>query len=418
MATVDELLNATTESQVCTIDPDTRVITVPSCYKEFGVEADEKVNRINFQCPKVVGDNIDLTAFNLYINYMNARGNYNAYLVDDVTVSGDNITFSWLLSRHVTEKSGTVNYIVCAKKSDDTGVINEWNTKVATGTVGVGLEATTEVEEQNTDVIEQILVRITDVESTQPDWDQSHSTQQDYIKNRPFSQNFINVGNGTEPGVELKDKEANSIWRLGDYSSFSDYVINLLKMDRFQQTYPFRDFKSYLCPGGTLRFTWINNSGKTTTNIIFIGQMVVNGYTHMIDSVNYYYKHSTGTFYMILDTSTLEETLKNSFPTKGMYVKCNDLSDFPYKSIVVEGGSYNWTRLPDCYLPLNVQGRNIPDPNNYFSEKTVEGALDQIGSQLNTYVKKTEIPVDGTTIKLNDEGQLTLALSNANEVSF
>lgn len=160
MPTVDELLNDTIESQVCTIDPDTRVINVPACYKEFGVEADEKVNRIKFQCPKIVGDNIDLATFNLYINYMNARGNYNAYLVDDVTVSGDNITFSWLLSRHVTEKSGTVNYIVCAKKSDDTSVLNEWNTKVATATVGVGLEATTVVEEQNADVIEQILIKL------------------------------------------------------------------------------------------------------------------------------------------------------------------------------------------------------------------------------------------------------------------
>ena len=48
MPTVDELLNNTIESQVCTIDPDTRVINVPACYKEFGVEADEKVNRIRF----------------------------------------------------------------------------------------------------------------------------------------------------------------------------------------------------------------------------------------------------------------------------------------------------------------------------------------------------------------------------------
>ena len=160
MPTVDELLNNTIESQVCTIDPDTRVINVPACYKEFGVEADEKVNRVRFQCPKIVCDNVDLTTFNLYINYMNARGNYNAYLVDDVTVSGDSITFSWLLSRHVTEKSGTVNYIVCAKKSDDTSVLNEWNTKVATATVGVGLEATTVVEEQNADVIEQILIKL------------------------------------------------------------------------------------------------------------------------------------------------------------------------------------------------------------------------------------------------------------------
>lgn len=165
MPTVDDLLNNTIESQICIIDPDTRVINVPACYKEFGVEADEKVNRIKFQCPKIVGDNIDLTTFNLYINYMNARGEYNAYLVDDVTVSGVDITFSWVLSRHVTEKSGTVNYIVCAKKSDETGVINEWNTKVATATVGVGLEATTEIEAQNADVIEQILAKISSIKN-------------------------------------------------------------------------------------------------------------------------------------------------------------------------------------------------------------------------------------------------------------
>ena len=185
MPTVDELLNNTIESQVCIIDPDTRVINVPACYKEFGVEADEKVNRIKFQCPKIVGDNIDLTTFNLYINYMNARGNYNAYLVDDVTVSGDNITFSWLLSRHVTEKSGTVNYIVCAKKSDDTSVLNEWNTKVATATVGVGLEATTVVEEQNADVIEQILIKLNSAK-VQVDYAQNDPNAKDYIKNRPF----------------------------------------------------------------------------------------------------------------------------------------------------------------------------------------------------------------------------------------
>ena len=185
MPTVDELLNNTIESQVCTIDPDTRVINVPACYKEFGVEADEKVNRIKFQCPKIVGDNIDLTTFNLYINYMNARGNYNAYLVDDVTVSGDNITFSWLLSRHVTEKSGTVNYIVCAKKSDDTSVLNEWNTKVATATVGVGLEATTVVEEQNADVIEQILIKLNS-SKVQVNYAQNDPNANGYIKNRPF----------------------------------------------------------------------------------------------------------------------------------------------------------------------------------------------------------------------------------------
>ena len=165
MSTVDEVL-ATAEvvDAVCVIDGETRIITVPNEYKELGVESDEKVTRIKFQCPKIVGDNVDLTEYNLYINYRNAGNKLNSYLVEDATVTGDVINFSWLLSRHVTESPGTISYIVCAKKSDYTGVINEWNTKVATGTVGVGLEATEEIEEQNIDIIEQILRSIVELE--------------------------------------------------------------------------------------------------------------------------------------------------------------------------------------------------------------------------------------------------------------
>ena len=166
MSTIDEVL-ATAEvvDAVCVIDGETRIISVPTEYKELGVESDEKVTRVKFQCPKIVGDNIDLTEYNLYINYRNAGNKLNSYLVEDATATGDTINFSWLLSRHVTESPGTISYIVCAKKSDDTGVINEWNTKVATGIVGIGLEATEEIEEQNIDAIEQILRSIVELEN-------------------------------------------------------------------------------------------------------------------------------------------------------------------------------------------------------------------------------------------------------------
>ena len=166
MSTIDEVLAAAeVVDAVCVIDGETRIISVPAEYKELGVESDEKVTRVKFQCPKIVGDNIDLTECNLYINYRNAGNKLNSYLVEDVTVTGDTINFSWLLSRHVTESPGTISYIVCAKKSDDTGVINEWNTKVATGIVGIGLEATEEIEEQNIDAIEQILRSIVELEN-------------------------------------------------------------------------------------------------------------------------------------------------------------------------------------------------------------------------------------------------------------
>lgn len=157
MPTVDELLNASNEVTTCTINPDTREIIVPEKYKVLGVFSDEKVTKIPFTCPKVVGNNVDLTEYNLYINYQNASGASNAYLIDDIAVSGDNITFSWLLSRYVTFSPGVVKYNFCAKKLDGDTISNEWNTTIATGLVIQGLEATREIIEENPDIIEALI---------------------------------------------------------------------------------------------------------------------------------------------------------------------------------------------------------------------------------------------------------------------
>lgn len=157
MPTIDELLNASNEVATCTVNPDTREIIVPEKYKILGVFSDEKVTKIPFTCPKVVGNNVDLTEYNLYINYQNAIGRHNAYLVDDVAVSGDNITFSWLLSRDVTLSSGIVKYSLCAKKLNGDSISNEWNTTIANGVVIQGLEATQAIVEENPDIIEAIL---------------------------------------------------------------------------------------------------------------------------------------------------------------------------------------------------------------------------------------------------------------------
>ena len=157
MPTIDELLNSSNEVATCTVNPDTREIIVPEKYKILGVFSDEKVTKIPFTCPKVVGNNVDLTEYNLYINYQNAIGRHNAYLVDDVTVSGDNITFSWLLSRDVTLSSGVVKYSICAKKLNGDSISNEWNTAIANGVVIQGLEATQAIVEENSDIIEAIL---------------------------------------------------------------------------------------------------------------------------------------------------------------------------------------------------------------------------------------------------------------------
>ena len=72
-------------------------------------------------------------------------------------MSGDNITFSWLLSRDVTLSSGVVKYSLCAKKLNGDSISNEWNTTIANGVVIQGLEATQAIVEENPDIIEAIL---------------------------------------------------------------------------------------------------------------------------------------------------------------------------------------------------------------------------------------------------------------------
>lgn len=151
-------------SETLLIDADTRSIYIPESEKFFGVESDQNVERKKFKCPKIVGDNIDLSTLHLYINYQNGNGNKDSYMIQDMAVSGDYITFSWVLSRNVAAYKGTVRFIFCAKKADSSGnLVNEWNTTVAEGEVIEGLEATATVADNNPDIIEQMLTLLKNV---------------------------------------------------------------------------------------------------------------------------------------------------------------------------------------------------------------------------------------------------------------
>lgn len=210
MPTVDELLNASNEVTTCIINPDTREIIVPEKYKILGVFSDEKVTKIPFTCPRVVGNNVDLTEYNLYINYQNASGGSNAYLIDDIAVSGDNITFSWLLSRYVTMSPGVVKYSFCAKKSNGDTISNEWNTTIATGVVIQGLEATLEIIEENPDIIEALISK-------------AHTHENKAALDKLSTDNTTSTAlyiNGTSNKIALEPKIFN-------YASYTSEILNL-----------------------------------------------------------------------------------------------------------------------------------------------------------------------------------------------
>lgn len=152
------------ETEVCTIDNDLRTITIPSGLQTVGVESDEDVRRLNFQMPKQYHE-IDLSEFNIRINFLNANNSGDVYAVTDKAVSGDNITFSWLVGRNALAYRGNIRFIVCLKKTDTEGVVQqEFNTTIAQLTVLEGLETTEAVVAENPDIIEQILQRLDELE--------------------------------------------------------------------------------------------------------------------------------------------------------------------------------------------------------------------------------------------------------------
>lgn len=159
---------AVEENNVLLIDNDLRTIFIPEGIKNLGVESDDDVHRLYFQMPKTYGE-FDLSTFDIRINYKN--GNIgDVYAVEDKKAEGDVITFSWLVGRNAVKTKGTTQFIVCLKKSDSSGIVQqEFNTTVASLNVLEGLETTEQVIQANADTIEQILKKIDGLTSISPE---------------------------------------------------------------------------------------------------------------------------------------------------------------------------------------------------------------------------------------------------------
>lgn len=167
LQSVDELLTLAEqqieEKEYCTVNDNTRVVTVPEVYKMLGVESDKRAKRIWFKFPKLVGNNgLNLMELNIRINYRNAAGDGDVYIVTDKKEEKDSVIFSWELYDNVTKQKGKIQFVVCAiKTKTDGSVINEWNTKLNSECESLeGLETKHEVEKENPEVIEYILANL------------------------------------------------------------------------------------------------------------------------------------------------------------------------------------------------------------------------------------------------------------------
>ena len=220
MATAEEVLETMAEvpesAPVCVIDPETRTIIVPPDYQLFGVENDKRVERLYFQCPKIVGDNQDLSQeYQLFMNYQNANGDPDAYHIDDMEVDGDNITFSWLLEENVTKYRGNIQFafgaIIPGDETEDPDK-NRWNTTINTEcTCLVGLKCTQQVAESNPDALVQIWAAIDELKAG-GGGGTGGTTNYENLSNKPRLNGVTLEGNKTldQVGVLAKNQGSNN----------------------------------------------------------------------------------------------------------------------------------------------------------------------------------------------------------------
>lgn len=158
MATADQLLSNIVGNQYLTIDLNTRTINIPQGADTLGVEYDEDVKDLKFRIPRYYGE-IDLSEFEIAINYLNAQKIGDMYKVKNRIVNNEYIEFGWIVGRFATAFKGNVTFNVCLKKyspdstADEIIVEKEFNTTVTTMKVLQGLETGEAIVDNYNDIL-------------------------------------------------------------------------------------------------------------------------------------------------------------------------------------------------------------------------------------------------------------------------
>lgn len=145
------------------IDENLRVISIPPLGVVLGVEGDKDVNSAKFKMVRYY-KGIDLSKFEIRINFANANGDLSYYTVKNPTVTDDTLTFEWLVGYLVTKYKGTVRFVVRMITTDaSTGEVQQaFDTTVGEARSLEGLLVDTPTDEKVYDIVAQLKADLTD----------------------------------------------------------------------------------------------------------------------------------------------------------------------------------------------------------------------------------------------------------------
>ncbi len=163
MSQADELLDTMAEegasTEESTAEPHIvigkdRFITVPAELKKLGVQFDNDIETVTFDCPRF-WDGHDLSLMDIRINYTRSDGYEDCYPAENLMVDDDTLSFDWTISRNVTAVKGNLSVSVCAKNVDEDGIEHEhWNSEINKDFyISEGKECSEQTIEQVPDVV-------------------------------------------------------------------------------------------------------------------------------------------------------------------------------------------------------------------------------------------------------------------------
>lgn len=206
----------TQTEDICVIDSDLRIASIPEQFKILGVEHDKDVRVIQFKLPKMYKD-LDLSAFTISVNFLNAKNEKGRYLVTDKSVSGDQICFSWSVGNIAVRYKGNTRFIVCMRLTGPDGEIQkEFNTTLATMTVLEGLEVDNPVIEQGEkDIVAQLLQIV----------DEKSKEAVNAVKNAGTAQKTAVEGAGTQAVNSVENAQQAATEAVGEAKTAAVQVV-------------------------------------------------------------------------------------------------------------------------------------------------------------------------------------------------
>lgn len=369
-----DMLDTNEEEIQYIIDENLRVISIPPLGVVLGVEGDKDVNSAKFKMVRYY-KGIDLSKFEIRINFANANGDLSYYTVKNPTVTDDTLTFEWLVGYLVTKYKGTVRFVVRMITTDaSTGEVQQaFDTTVGEARSLEGLLVDTPTDEKVYDIVAQLKADLTDhvnnlIETIPEDY--SELTKKVEDNTLGISELKEDLGKSKEAIAELFDKKITKFYA----NSLGETTMNDSDNGKIQDMLLYG--KSF------------QNGTPTPDNPIDI-QSVVNPKIEVCGKNLIKLQDYTGTI------NGITCTIKNGVITlKGT---STDTVFFIFRNVCcVKGGeTYIYTTKTNIDTPLVSNTLSWNEEPTFFNSVNIPKKINKSGTlTLQVYISKSGVDVD------------------------